>query len=88
MSSGIVEQIEKQYTNFDNEELNKKFSGTSNKPTTGSTYSQNREIAMENLKNQYKYYLRRYQAAYGQLMVNRSPVLLGTGSNQDNEKVK
>ena len=51
MSSGIVDQIEKQYTNFDNEELNKKFSGSSLKPPTGATYSQSREVAMENLKN-------------------------------------
>ena len=85
MSQGIINQIESQYTNFDNEELNKTFSGTQIQTPKGSTYSQSREIALENLKNQYKYYLRRYQSAYGQLMVNRSPVLL---NNQNNEKVK
>jgi hypothetical protein len=85
MPQGIIDQIESQYTNFDNEELNKKFSGTQIQTPSGSTYSQSREVALENLKNQYKYYLRRYQSAYGQLMVNRSPVLL---DNQNSEKVK
>lgn len=88
MSSGIVEQIEKQYTNFDNEELNKTFSGSSSTSPEGATYSQSRENAMENLKNQYKYYLRRYQAAYGQLMVHKDPSLLGSSSNQNSEKIK
>ena len=72
----ITDQIERQYTNYDNDELNKKFSGTSIQQPEDSTFSQSREVAMENLKNQYKYYLRRYESAYGQLMVNKSPVLL------------
>ena len=83
--STITDQIEKQYTNFDNDELKQKFSGTSIQQPSGSTFSQSREVALENLKNQYKYYLRRYEAAYGQLMVNKSPVLL---NNQNSDKVK
>ncbi len=83
--STITDQIEKQYTNFDNDELKQKFSGTSLEQPDGATFSQSREVALENLKNQYKYYLRRYEAAYGQLMVNKSPVLL---NNQNSDKVK
>ena len=83
MSQGIIDQIESQYKNFDNEELNRQFSAPSIAIPKGSTYSQTREVALENLKHQYKYYLRRYQSAYGQLMVNKSPVLM---NNENNEK--
>lgn len=83
--STITDQIEKQYTNFDNDELKQQFSGTSVNQPEGATFSQSREVALENLKNQYKYYLRRYEAAYGQLMVNKSPVLL---NNQNSDKVR
>tara|TARA_Y100000991_G_C21965549_1_gene346661 strand:+ start:1042 stop:1638 length:597 start_codon:yes stop_codon:yes gene_type:complete len=85
--SSITTQIESQYTNLDNEELNKNFSGSLLSPPKEATFSQSREVAMENLKNQYMYYLRRYEAAYGQLMVNKDPSLLGTTSNQNSEKV-
>lgn len=83
--STITDQIEKQYTNFDSDELKQTFSGTSIQQPSGATFSQSREVALENLKNQYKYYLRRYEAAYGQLMVNKSPVLL---NNQNSDKVQ
>lgn len=80
----ITEQIEKQYAHFDIDELNKDFSGTLIDTPKNSTFSQSREIALENLKNQYNYYLRRYESAYGQLMVNKSPVLL---NSQNNDKI-
>ena len=83
--NNIDNDILGQYTNFDYNDLNQDFdlNQLQNKDKK-STFNQNRDISLENLKRQYVYYLTRYESAYGQLMVNKSPVLI---NNQNQDKI-
>lgn len=83
--NNIDNDILRQYTNFDYNDLNQDFdlNQLQNKDKK-STFNQNRDLSLENLKRQYVYYLRRYESAYGQLMVNKSPVLI---NNQNQDKI-
>ena len=83
--NNIDNDILRQYTNFDYNDLNQDFdSNQLQNKDKKSTFNQNRDLSLENLKRQYVYYLRRYESAYGQLMVNKSPVLI---NNQNQDKI-
>lgn len=78
----IIQQLLDQYQNFSNDELRQKFAGNIIKPERNSSFSESRNIAIENLRNQFLYYLRRYNSAYGLLMLKKSTILNGNSVNQ------
>ena len=78
----IIQQLLNQYQNFSSDELRQKFAGQIITPDKNSTFSESRNIALDNLRNQFLYYLRRYNSAYGLLMVKKSTILNGNSVNQ------
>ena len=78
----IIQQLLNQYQNFSSDELRQKFAGQIITPDKNSTFSESRNIALDNLRNQFLYYLRRYNSAYGLLMIKKSTILNGSSINQ------
>jgi len=80
-------QLLKQYSKLGNEELEVQFKGRNIPTPKNASYVNARNIALQNLKNQYEYYLRRYEEAYGQLMVRKSQVLSRGFIDDDGEEI-